>query len=709
MARKRIAVITARADAHEQKEILKGIAEAAFAMDADVFVYSNIYNHWLSDGQLNFENIIYTLFDPCIFHGAIITAEAFMDISILDEVIKKLRKAKLPTVIIGEDKKGFNCVFSDDAKDLEALTEHLLTTHHFTDIDLLTGPKDNPVSIQRIIGCKRAFEKSLIPFDEKKIHYGNFWVDSGEALARQYISGEYPLPQAVICTNDHMAFGLCDTLTSAGIAIPEQLTVTGYDCTGGRIYHYPVLTSYRRNRRQMGIDAVNGLLGGEYGPDKTDRFLIGNSCSCGADSKQLTEEIHVELVGQYHTIASSVAQFSGQLTLCRTLAEYMKTLKEFFYLLHGVKTFYLCLDKAWNSHSYEGTEFLCCEINYGPLKDAPESFRVTSLSPVFTGKQESPAIFYFSPLHFQTRLFGYTVLVYDHPTGYDFSFRDFNKTMANTLEFLRMKNDISYLAQCQRASSLYDALTGFYNLREFKQIIAAAGELCSVHAIKLSFFDHGEFLYGENYRNDIISAIAKAIQQACSGHEICCRAGEDLFLVLYKATDTDFTNRLQVMLHHAMSGTYTEDQVLLSSNSYNGISEESSIDRICKKIEEQASQDIAKLVLRKKLPHYTTLLHLRSTILAAPQKAATLEEVSRNLCVSEGYFRTIYKQCFDVSYQQDCINARVLKACYLLCTTSMSVYAIAINCGYADEKYFARQFKQSLGCSPMQYRKKLSR
>ena len=49
MCKKRIAVITARADDNEQKEILCGIAEAALAADADTVVYSNIYNHWVED------------------------------------------------------------------------------------------------------------------------------------------------------------------------------------------------------------------------------------------------------------------------------------------------------------------------------------------------------------------------------------------------------------------------------------------------------------------------------------------------------------------------------------------------------------------------------------------------------------------------------------------------------------------------------------
>ena len=58
MPKKRIAVITARADDRTQKDIICGIAEAALAVNTDVAVFSNIYNHWIKDKLLNFENII---------------------------------------------------------------------------------------------------------------------------------------------------------------------------------------------------------------------------------------------------------------------------------------------------------------------------------------------------------------------------------------------------------------------------------------------------------------------------------------------------------------------------------------------------------------------------------------------------------------------------------------------------------------------------
>lgn len=452
----------------------------------------------------------------------------------------------------------------------------------------------------------------------------------------------------------------------------------------------------------MGADAVSILLGTEYHSVDTDRLISGNTCPCGTAQKQLVEELRTERIGQYHTIMSNVAQFSSRLTLCRTLAEYTAVLSEFHYLLHGADALYLCLDTAWNSAQFEGEEYLCCEIDE---EKAASPVRCSRLPPALNEERDKPVIFYFSPICFQTRLFGYTVMSYSYPTGYDFSFRDWSKTVADTLEFLRMKNDIYYLKQCQRETSLYDSLTGFYNLREFKQIAEAASENSFIQAVKLSFTADGEFLYGENYRNDIVSAAARAIKQACMGHEICCRANGDIFLILCKGEGSVFFDRLKVMLHNAMCGKYDERQVLISYAEFSGEINEGSVELACADAAKQGEQDMAKLSERKALQHYSTLLDIRSSLMTAPHKALGLSDASRKLCVSKGYFRSVYKQCFGDSYNRDCINARLLKARYLLLTTAMSVYAVAVSCGYDDEKYFTRQFKQNTKHSPVEYRR----
>ena len=160
-----------------------------------------------------------------------------------------------------------------------------------------------------------------------------------------------------------------------------------------------------------------------------------------------------------------------------------------------------------------------------------------------------------------------------------------------------------------------------------------------------------------------------------------------------------FAERLRIMLHNAMCGSYDERQVVISY-----AVGECSLEQLCSEVTDKSEQDMAVLSERKTMQHYSGLLDIHSSVMKAPEKAPALAQAAKRLCVSEGYFRAVYKQCFGISYNQDCINARVMKACYLLTTTAMSIYAVAVSCGYEDEKYFARQFRQSTGRSPMQYR-----
>lgn len=703
MPKKRIAVVTARADSGEQRAVLSGISQAAFKAEADVSVFTNIYNYWVKDEMLNFENMVYDLIIPEMFDGIIITAEAFMDLSVLDTAVEKIKKARVPAVVIDGEIEGLKSVFSDDEADMEMIAEHLITVHGFKDIDILTGLKESPFSLKRVKGCKKAFEKHGIEFDSRKVYFGDFWTSSGKDLAEKYINGELPMPQAVICASDYMAYGLCDTLTEAGIDVPGKITVMGYDYCEDRIYYYPLLATYRRNRRQVGINAVNMLIHGDYTETQDERFVYGNTCACGANSVQMRNEILGARIGQYHTAMNSVAQFSSRLTLCRTLAEYNGVLSDFFYLIHGADSLYMCIDKEWNSETMSASEYICCRINGEAAAVFSSRLCKSELLTSLTEPREQSLLFYYLPLVFQKKSFGYAALVYDRPIGYDISLRDFIKTAVNSLEFLRMKNDIHYLTQCRRESLLYDALTGYYNLPEFRQIVKMTGENNTVNllAVRLLFAAGGEYVLGESYRNDAIAEAATAIKKLCVNHEICCRA-DNGFIVMHKGGY--FPDKLKAAIQRGLSDKLREPQVIAAYAGIDNTKTGNAVDEVLDEVGKQSELAMQECERRKRLPHYDMLLSLRNEIMVSPCKACSIDKASRRFCISEGHFRAIYKSCFGISYVNDCINARLSLAKYLLCTSSMSVYSIAMKCGYADEKYFSRQFRKNVGCTPLKYR-----
>lgn len=84
------------------------------------------------------------------------------------------------------------------------------------------------------------------------------------------------------------------------------------------------------------------------------------------------------------------------------------------------------------------------------------------------------AAYYCCPLFFSSKELGYVMLRFDHPDAFDPIFRNLLKAISNGLEFLRMKNDIRYLTECQNLSEQRDMLTGMYNETGLKKHLHAA-------------------------------------------------------------------------------------------------------------------------------------------------------------------------------------------------------------------------------------------
>ena len=91
-----------------------------------------------------------------------------------------------------------------------------------------------------------------------------------------------------------------------------------------------------------------------------------------------------------------------------------------------------------------------------------------------------------------------------------------------------------------------------------------------------------------------------------------------------------------------------------------------------------------------------------------PGKEWDAQKTCRDFHLSYGHFRATYKDIFGISFHQDLIASRIAMAKYLLLSTTIGIPAISFKCGYTDEKYFMRQFRQLTGNTPNSYRNSLS-
>ena len=80
--------------------------------------------------------------------------------------------------------------------------------------------------------------------------------------------------------------------------------------------------------------------------------------------------------------------------------------------------------------------------------------------------------------------------------------------------------------------------------------------------------------------------------------------------------------------------------------------------------------------------------------------------MARSASLSPSYFQALYKAEFGVSCYEDVISAKMELARYYLANTALSVSETAALCGYDNEVHFMRQFRQRMGMTAGEFRKK---
>ena len=136
----------------------------------------------------------------------------------------------LPIILVDREISGSTLpvIGMDNVGGAEAMIQHLFEQGHRR-IALLTGPDGNYDSQQRMIGCRRAFGTLGLPLDDNLVWNGGFTLASGQEAARACLDSRQPLPDAVFCFNDVMAIGMLSEFQRAGVSVPGDVALAGYD------------------------------------------------------------------------------------------------------------------------------------------------------------------------------------------------------------------------------------------------------------------------------------------------------------------------------------------------------------------------------------------------------------------------------------------------------------------------------------------------
>lgn len=161
-----------------------------------------------------------------------------------------------PVVLLNPGVRAKSCcaVSIANSDGAEAIVRHLIELGHER-IAIVRGPAGNVDAKERLRGYRRAIREAGLRAPRAFEIPGDFTQRSGHESAAMLL-GLRPRPTAVFASNDYMAIGLMSALSEAGLRVPEDLAVTGFDDIPLAQYMRPPLTTVRANAYELGERAV---------------------------------------------------------------------------------------------------------------------------------------------------------------------------------------------------------------------------------------------------------------------------------------------------------------------------------------------------------------------------------------------------------------------------------------------------------------------
>ena len=144
-------------------------------------------------------------------------------------IIRLIDATPMPLIVINRElfQAHDKCVFFEQQDAALQVVEYLISQGHH-DIACITTPIHTPTGKARLMGYRKALEKHGIRWDPAKVKYGDSSMTRGYMLCQEILQ-EGVKVSAVFACNDDMALGASKALHQAGLRIPQDISLFGFD------------------------------------------------------------------------------------------------------------------------------------------------------------------------------------------------------------------------------------------------------------------------------------------------------------------------------------------------------------------------------------------------------------------------------------------------------------------------------------------------
>jgi len=227
-------------------QVMKGVHRAIAKLDYDLIAYtSGSTKHSTAEREQHFVSLL----NGGITDGVIVLTPAATSFS-----------TAAPVVAVDPNNECPEClaiIATNHAGALAAM-EYLIGLGHRR-IGFIGGRPDLQSAQRRLQGYKDALHQANIPLDPDLIAVGDFTTEKGRECAQQLLSLPEP-PTAIFAANDQSAIGAIEAAREAGVRVPDDLSVVGFDNIPEAAYFNPALTTVDQFIDKMGYVATEKLI-----------------------------------------------------------------------------------------------------------------------------------------------------------------------------------------------------------------------------------------------------------------------------------------------------------------------------------------------------------------------------------------------------------------------------------------------------------------
>jgi LacI family transcriptional regulator len=163
---------------------------------------------------------------------------------------------------VGQDLLGVDTVLPENRAGAEALARALAALGHRR-FALLAGPRSLLTAQDRADGFRDGLRAWSVPLDPGRVAHGDLSRDGGYQAMSEILAAGAPLPDCVFAVSDIMAVGALARLRAAGLSVPGDIALAGFDDIPTLRDVSPPLTTVRLPLRRLGEIAARLVLGGE--------------------------------------------------------------------------------------------------------------------------------------------------------------------------------------------------------------------------------------------------------------------------------------------------------------------------------------------------------------------------------------------------------------------------------------------------------------